>query len=396
MNDSANDAPDAVSPAPGEESLPARLDARAPGNWELYGKTAESWERVSTSEGSRTAWRREHGWAARAWEQGGLRFAAASSPAELLEALEDAGRFAAESEPPPLWPSRTAAAEPAPAAQKPPDLFEDVARRVTEVTSGAASLARLSLRHGTFAERIRNGAGLDVAQARSEFDGVATAIARRGARACEVRIPFRGREAPDAEALARRLGDAATLPLAEPAAPPSRGEWLLDPAVGAALIAGLAPLFTSERPPRWVARGALAAPDVGIADDASADAPFDGEGVSTRRVLLVEAGQRTGSLFDLRSARRKGVSSTGHGVRPSYRTAPAAGPRRIFFETTRARPAADLLSAVRRGVYASAIIAPPRIDVIEDRFDIVFTGVAVVAGRAKGPIPAARASGRLS
>ena len=384
------------SAAASVESLPARLEERAPGRWELYAKAAESWERVTTIESSRTAWRREEGWAARVWEDDGLRFAAGASPGELLEGLSDASGFASESEPAPAWPSRVVAAGPASPSQKPPDLFEVLARRLSEITSGACSLARLSLRQGTISETIRNGGGLDVAQARSELDGVATAIARRGDRASEVRIPFRGPQAPDPEALARRLGDAATLPLAEPASPPSRGEWLLDPAVGAALIAGLAPLFTSERPPRWIARGALASPEVGIADDASSDSPFDGEGVATRRVLLVEAGQRVGSLLDLRTARRRGGTSTGHGVRPSFRTPPSAGARRIFFETKSPRPAADLLAAVRRGVYASAVLAPPRIDLVADRFEIAFTGVAVLAGRAKGPIPAARASGRLS
>ena len=376
--------------------LPGRLEARAPGRWELYAKSAESWERVSTADVSRVAWRREEGWAARVWEDDGLRFAAATSPEELLAALADAGRFASENEPPPAWPARVEAASPPPPAERPPELFEELARALAEASSGGCALSRLALRSGTFAERIRNGAGLDVAQARSEIDGVATAIARRGGRVGEVRIPFRGREAPDLAALARRLGDAATLPLSEPAAPPSRGEWLLDPAVGAALLSGIAPLFTSERPPRWIARGSLGSPDTGVADDASEDAAFDGEGVSTRRVLLVEEGRLVGGLRDLRSAAKRGGSSTGHGVRPSFRTPPAAGPRRIFFESKSPRPAAELLASVKRGVYASALIAPPRIDLVEDRFELEFTGIAVVAGRARGPIPAARASGRLS
>jgi PmbA protein len=377
-------------------ALPASLEKRAAGRWELYAKSAESWERVSTTETSRLAGRREQGWAAREWEESGLRFAASTSPDGLLAALADAERFASESEPPPAFPTRVATCDPPPPAEKPADLFDELARRVAEASGGACALSRLALRSGSVAERIRNGAGLDVAQTRTEVDGVATAIARRGERACEVRIPFHGREAPDLPALAQRLGDAATLPLAEPSAPPSRGEWLLDPVVGAALLAGLAPLFTSDRLPRWVSRGGIAAPDVGVADDASPDAPFDGEGVASRRVLLVEEGRSVGGLRDLRSARRKGVASTGHGVRSSYRTPPAAGPRRIFFETKTPRTAAELLASVQRGVYGSALIAPPRIDVLEDRFEIEFTGVAVVAGRAKGPIPAARASGRLS
>ena len=384
------------TPADEAGALPGRLEERAPGRWELYSKFAESWERVSTPEGSRLAWRREEGWAARAWEDDGPRFAAATSPGELLAALADARRFAPETEPPPTWPN--GAAEPASAtpAERPPELFEALGRALTDATNGACTLSRLALRQGTLVERVRNAGGLDVGQTRSELDGVATAIARRGERASEVRIAFRSFEDPDLPALARRLGDAATLPLAEPAAPPSRGEWLLDPVVGAALLAGIAPVFTSERPPRWIARGALAAPDTGVADDATPDALFDGEGVPSRRVLLVEEGQLVGGLRDLRAAQRRGLPSTGHGVRPSYRTPPAAGPRRIFFETKTPRTPAELLASVKRGVYASALISPPRIDVVEDRFEIEFAGIAVLAGRARAPVPAARVAGRLS
>jgi hypothetical protein len=36
------------------------------------------------------------------------------------------------------------------------------------------------------------------------------------------------------------------------------------------------------------------------------------------------------------------------------------------------------------------------VDLENDRFDVQFTGVAVVAGRAQGPVGAARARGRLS
>ena len=214
------------TPADEAGALPGRLEERAPGRWELYSKSAESWERVSTPEGSRLAWRREEGWAARAWEDDGPRFAAATSPGELLAALADARRFAPETEPPPTWPN--GAAEPASAtpAERPPELFDELARALTDATNGACTLARLAVRRGTLVERVRNAGGLDVGQTRSELDGVATAIARRGERASEVRIAFRSIEGPDLPALARRLGDAATLPLAEPAAPPARGEWL--------------------------------------------------------------------------------------------------------------------------------------------------------------------------
>ncbi len=387
---------DAAPDAGPEGALRGRLEHRAPGQWELYRKTGESWELSSSPGLARTAWRREEGWAARWWDRGGPRFAAASSPGALTAALEDAARYAVADEPPPEWPTRAAASPPDIAIEPPPALFTELARAVSAASRGECTLARLALRRGATRERIENGAGLDVALARAAYDGVATAIGRRGVRAREVRVAFQGAEPPPVDPLARRLCDAAVLPLEEPEAPPGRGQWLLDPAVGAALLAALAPVFTAERPPLWIARGSFGSPEVSIADDASGEAPFDGEGVATRRILLVDEGRLAAGLYDLRTARRAGRQSTGHGVRPSFRTPPAAGPRRLFFEARSPRPAAELLASVTRGLYASALTAPVRVDIAEDRFEIEFTGISVVAGRARGPIAGAKASGRIS
>ncbi len=280
--------------------------------------------------------------------------------------------------------------------EEPPDLFEELTSAVAAASRGEAILHRLTLRRGRAQERIVNAAGLDVAQAHRAFDGVALAVARRGSRAREARIPFRWDGAPRSEALARRLADAATFPLSDRPAPFSSGQWLLDPAVGAALLCAIAPIFLRERPPRWIVRGRLAAPCVSIVDDASGDAPFDGEGVPTRRTTLTQDGLLLGRLHDLRSAARAGELSTGHGVRPSFREPPHVNPRRLFFETPNPAPPADLLSAVTKGLFASALTCPLRVDVDRDRYEAEFTGVSVVAGRAQGPVAGARAAGRIS
>src|SRR5262249_19561605 len=175
-----------------------------------------------------------------------------------------------------------------------------------------------------------------------------------------------------------------------------RGEWLLDPSVATAILSGLAPLFVDAGAPRWIARARFAQPSVTIVDDARADARYDGEGTASRRVVLAEAGGLTGRLHDLSSATAAGASSTGHGVRSSYRVPPAPGPRRLFFEARAAAAPLDLLSSIRRGLFASALTAPVRIDLEHDRFEVEFTGIAVTSGRAQTPVAGARATGRVS
>ena len=379
--------------------LREQLERRAPGNWELFEKTAGSQELESTAAERATVARRETGWAARWWEGEAPRFACGSSPEDLESALADASRVATSPEPPPQWPqTRSDAREPSASErlEPPPDLFEDLQRRVSAESRGEAQLYRLTVRRGASAERIFNGGGLDVSTAASLLDGRALAIGRKGSRSCEARAVFRWEREPDLESLARRLADRATLPLSEHGTPVDRGEWLLEPSVASGLLAGLAPLFSAEPLPRWVHRADLFSRHVTIVDDASADALYDGEGTATRRVAVVVDGALGARLYDLRSARRAGVSPTGHGVRPSYRVPPAPGPRRLFFETATPASTRELLTSVRRGLFASALTAPALLDFENDRYEIEFTGIAVVGGRAQGPVASARARGRIS
>jgi len=379
------------------EDLQRELARRAPGQWELYRKKAESRETEATASLSRVFWRREEGWAARWRESGAPRFAAGSSPADLRRAIEAAETVAPSPAPALDWPTRRRAPEPSRGAlEPPPELFEELSRAVSAASRGEATLLGLTVRRGRAEERIVNAAGLEVVQELHLLDGIAAALGRRGARAREARLAFRWDGGSEVDGLARRLGDAATLPLSDRPPPFPAGQWLLDPSVGAALLASIAGLFVAERPPRWLGRGRFGPPGLSIVDDASSDAFADGEGVPTRRVLLAEDGMLVGRLLDLSSAAACGRRSTGHGVRPSFRVPPRAGPRRLFFETPTPGAPADLLASVSKGLFASALIAPPRVDLEADRYEVEFTGVSIVSGRAGGPVAGARAHGRVS
>ncbi|MEO8430159.1 MAG: metallopeptidase TldD-related protein [Acidobacteriota bacterium] len=380
-----------------ESDLRAELERRAPANWDLYWKRAESRETTWAGAARHSASRSEEGWAARWWEGDSPRFAAASSAEDLTRQIRAAARLPVRAAPAPAWPAgKSPVLDAPPAVEAPPDLFEPLGRLLAAESRGDAVLAGLSVRRGARTERIWNGRGADVSLRAEILEGMAHAIGRRDGNACEARALFRWDEEPALEPLARRLSDRATLPLSDRGTPLAHGEWLLDPAVGAALLAAIAPLFTARTLPAWVQRAQLFAPGVTVVDDAAADAPFDGEATPTRRIVLVDQGGLRARLHDLRSARDSGAAPTGHGVRVSFRTPPAAGPRRLFFETSRGAAPRELLAAVRRGLFASALTAPVRIDVERDRFEIEFTGISVVAGHAQGPVAGARAKGRLS
>jgi len=376
--------------------LEGDLERRSPGAWELYRKTAETRELDVSAVARGEIRRREDGWAARWWD-GGLRFASASDPGRLASAMALAAQLPVREEAPPPFPRRDVRREGSTGAVDPaPELFVPLSQLVSEKSRGEAVLSSLTVRRGRAVEEIRNAAGLSVRMESSRIDGVARALGRRGTRACERRSVFRWDAEPDLSGLAGRLADGATLPLAARGLSFPRGAWLLDPAVAAAMLAALAPLFAAENLPRWVKRGELASRRVTIADDASADAPCDGEGTATRRILVVEAGALASRLYDLRSAARASAHPTGHGVRPSYRTPPRPGPRRLFFETAGGVAPPELLAGVGRGVFARALTAPVMVDLEGDRYSVEFTGVVILGGRASEPVAGARVSGRIS
>ena len=153
------------------DRLRAELEARAPGEWELYRKMAESRERLASPSLRSHAWRSEHGWAARWWQAGSPRFASASSPRELEQAIAQAGRTSPGRAVPLEWPSATSPLlQEAKPVEPPPDLFDTLSRSVSAESHGEALLAQLLIRRGFSLEWIGNARGLDISMAAPRLD----------------------------------------------------------------------------------------------------------------------------------------------------------------------------------------------------------------------------------
>lgn len=103
----------------------------------------------------------------------------------------------------------------------------------------------------------------------------------------------------------------------------------------------------------------IASPLVTIVDDATiprgpGSKPFDGEGLPTRRTVVVGDGVLESWLLDSYSARKLGLRSTGNAARSSG-DAPAAAPTnlRLVPGTT---TAAEVIASVKRGFYVTELI----------------------------------------
>ena len=81
----------------------------------------------------------------------------------------------------------------------------------------------------------------------------------------------------------------------------------------------------------------IADPAVALTDDGTdpggpSSAPFDGEGSPSRRTPLIGDGRLLTYLFDVRTARRGGGTTTGNASRGSYRSPPSVGTTNLMLE----------------------------------------------------------------
>jgi PmbA protein len=106
--------------------------------------------------------------------------------------------------------------------------------------------------------------------------------------------------------------------------------------------------------------GARIAPEsVTVIDDGTmpgglGSKPFDGEGLPTRRTVVVERGVLASYLFDTYSARKLKSRSTGNAAR-SVGDAPRVSPTNLFLHAGSEPPEA-IIRSVRRGLYVTELI----------------------------------------
>jgi predicted Zn-dependent protease len=385
--------------------LRRELASRSGADWEIYAKRALSREIRLAVGRSEESERREEGYAARWLERGSAFFAAASSPEQLLQAAGNATRIPRMPGPfpAPLPSGRFPEASP---GELPPssELFGPLSSLLASESKGQARLTAVSAADSVIVDHLENGAGFVGGRRRTFGYGNAQAIGVSGDRRVGADIVFLREPAlePDLARIARDLTDRALLPLKGRPLTFPRGELLLDPSVAAALLAETLPLFCGDAlrktlSSRYLDReGRFTSECVSLVDDGTSDGPFDGEGTAVRRNVVVEGGAFRGPLHDLASAARARETPTGNALRDSFRHPPRPGSGRFFLEASRPAPPLQLLERVARGLYASAVISPPRVDLENDRFRIEVEGWSIQAGKAKSPVARAPVSGRLS
>jgi len=102
----------------------------------------------------------------------------------------------------------------------------------------------------------------------------------------------------------------------------------------------------------------IAAPGVTVIDDGTmagglGSRPFDGEGLSVRRTVVVDKGVLTSYLLDTYSGRKLGMASTHHGARDGAGV--TVGTTNLYLDRGTSDPK-DLIASVKQGLYVTELI----------------------------------------
>ncbi len=165
---------------------------------------------------------------------------------------------------------------------------------------------------------------------------------------------------PDLQAAATEAAERAVARIGARPVPSARVPVVMHPDVAGAWIAEIHGAFSGEaviKKESWLTEKlgqTIASPLVTLVDDgvkpgAVGTSLYDGDGIATRRNVLIDAGRCAMFLYDLYHARRAGGRSTGSAVR-SYGSTPGIGSFNLYLEPGADSPEA-ILAKVDRGFY---------------------------------------------
>lgn len=149
----------------------------------------------------------------------------------------------------------------------------------------------------------------------------------------------------DADAVARHAAERALSVLGAGKIPSGRMPIVLDPYVAGRFLGVIGSALTGEavqkgrslfagKLGRQVAGSNVTMIDDGRAAGAPGAAPWDAEGVPTRRTAVISSGTLESLLYDITSARREGRASTGNASRAGFKSAPGPSPSNLMIEST--------------------------------------------------------------
>ncbi len=126
--------------------------------------------------------------------------------------------------------------------------------------------------------------------------------------------------------------------------------------------------------------------------------PFDGEGVPTTRKALIEKGVLTGFLYNIYTARKEGVQSTGNAARGGAFGLPGVGPTNLYVEPSLPEHAQEfqkLLKSIDKGLYVIETMGMHTANPVSGEFSVGISGLWIENGVVRYPVKEAAISGTV-
>jgi PmbA protein len=124
-------------------------------------------------------------------------------------------------------------------------------------------------------------------------------------------------------------------------------------------------------------------------------APFDDEGVPTRRTPIVDGGVLRGYLHNSYTAKRMGERSTGNARRAGFKSTPGVAPTNLYLVPGEETPEALLARAGRALLVQDLIGVHSGANPISGDFSVGVTGLIVEGGALGAPVREATVAGTI-
>jgi len=140
--------------------------------------------------------------------------------------------------------------------------------------------------------------------------------------------------------------------------------------------------------------------DDGLLSKGISTSPIDGEGMASRRTLLVSKGEVLGYLFDRYWAHREkrssnsGTESTGNSRRSGIKSPPTIGISNFYIEPGKL-PFSDMLSNLHQGIVVDEVMGLHTVNPISGDFSLGCSGSWIGGGEVAFPVKSIAVAGNL-
>ncbi len=150
--------------------------------------------------------------------------------------------------------------------------------------------------------------------------------------------------------------------------------------------------FLASKLGQRIAPATVSIVDDGLLARGLGTAPFDGEGVPSRRNALVEKGVLTSFLYDSFTARKAKTRTTGNASR-GYRSMPSIGTRNLYLEAGSKSPE-EIIKDVPNGFYVTAMLGHGA-NIVTGEYSRGANGVWIENGELTRPVQEVTVAGKL-